>query len=201
MIQTLSQLYSSLLTFFVATTVGSAEPKALDLDFGHIQPGLEFGTPCKTAARTLDRLGLTYLQQEEYNWIIITGDQILGHPLKQANEPLSSSRETSKIWCSHASGIYRVDLIWAASPTGSLYTNLIETLTQKLQSPPNSKKVRRRGARACATWPANKSKATRNTIQVCQGRAFTKLNATSPKLEKAARAANAMKKLNELPGP
>ena len=199
----LSQFSSSLITILIATTVGSAESKALDIDFGHIQPGLEFGTPCKAAVNVLDRLGLSYLQQVENNWIIITGGQMLGHPLQQINESPSKSRETSKIWCSHATGIYRVELIWPEPPTGSLYTNLIETLTQKLQSPPNFKKVRRRGSRSCATWPASKAKAKaiRNTVQVCQGRAFTKLNARSPKLERAAKAANARKKLNEVSVP
>ena len=201
MSEPLSPLYAALTSMLLATTVSTAAAQDLPIDFGHIQPGLAFGTSCSALLRALDELGLTYVQQEKHDWVSITSGQILGHPLQQTSTTPSGGSQTSKLWCSPATGMYRVELNWAASPTHSVYTRIIETLSRKLRSPPNSKKIRRRGARACATWPATKTSVEHNTVQVCQARAFTQLSARSPTLEKAAKAANAIKRLNTSTAP
>ena len=197
MYEAFSYFYTSIASLLIASTVNPAEPKAPAINFGQIQPALSFGVSCKAALQTLDHLGLTYHQQAERDWIVITSGHMLGHPLNQADDSSLGGAETSKLWCSQATGIYRVELSWAGARSHSLYPNIVEAITQKLQLAPNSKKVRRRGARACSTWPATKTGTPESTIQVCQAEAFTRLDARNPKLEKAAKAAKVLSEIDK----
>ena len=102
MYEAFSYFYTSIASLLIASTVNPAEPKAPAFNFGQIQPALSFGVSCKAALQTLDRLGLTYHQQAERDWIVITSGHMLGHPLNQADDSSLRGAETSKLWCSQA---------------------------------------------------------------------------------------------------
>ena len=185
----------------IVSVVGLAEPLNNGINFEEIEPGLGFGTPCAQAQAHLTHIGVSYKQMSEHQWILITRGQIIGHALYPTNEAASVGPMSSRISCSPDVGIYRVQLTWSGNEKESVYNTMLKTLTTRLKQSPNLKKVRRRGSGRCATWPPSKAKASENTIQLCETQTLTTLDARSPTLEKAAKAARSIKKMKSSSAP